>query len=220
MMYSELPLECKISYTLATATCNEYPYFNICKQNRYLAFSGTGMITFLLVLLLIAVLLASWVLTLLGMPGNWLMVAATATYAYLTPAESAASIGWKVVAVLFVLAALGEIIELLAGAMGAAKAGGSKRGAVLALLGSIIGGIVGVIIGMPIPLAGPILAALLFAACGAMTGAIFGEIWAGRNLDASWQIGKAAFLGRLAGTLGKMLIGAVMVTIVVAALVL
>jgi uncharacterized protein len=178
------------------------------------------MITFLFVLLLIVVLLASWVLTLLGMPGNWLMVAATATYAYLMPSESAASIGWKVVAVLFVLAALGEIIEFLAGSVGAARAGGSKRGAVLALLGSIIGGIIGIFIGMPIPLAGPIFAALLFAAGGAMTGAILGEFWAGRNLDVSWQIGKAAFLGRLLGTLGKMLIGAVMVALVVAALVL
>jgi hypothetical protein len=178
------------------------------------------MITFFFALLLIVVLLIGWALTLFGMPGNWLMALATAVYAYLMPAESAAAIGWKVVVVLIILAAMGEIIELLAGSMGAARAGGSKRGAVLALLGSITGGIVGIFIGMPIPLVGPIFAALLFAAGGAMTGAIIGEIWAGRRLDASWQIGKAAFVGRLVGTLGKILIAAVMLALVVASLLL
>jgi uncharacterized protein len=178
------------------------------------------MMTFLYAILLILVLLAAWALTLLGMPGNWLMVLATTVYAYFMPAESAASIGWNVVVVLIILAALGEIIEFLAGSMGAAKAGGSKRGAALALLGSMIGGIVGIFIAMPIPVVGPIFAALFFAAAGAMTGAIIGEIWAGRHLDESWHIGKAAFVGRLAGTLGKMLIGAVMLALVAAALVL
>jgi hypothetical protein len=48
---------------------------------------------------------------------------------------------------------------------------------------------------------------------------MLGELWAGKNLDASWRIGQAAFWGRLAGTLGKMLVGIVMVAVVVVALV-
>jgi uncharacterized protein len=171
---------------------------------------------FFLALLLIVVLLACWMLTLVGMPGNWLMVVATAIYACCMPA----ALGWKVVVLLSMLAALGEIIELLAGAMGAAKAGGSRRGAVMALAGSIIGGIVGVFIGVPIPLVGPVLAAVLFAGLGALVGAICGETWAGRDLSSSWKIAKLAFWGRLAGTLGKMLLGALMVAVVVAALLL
>ena len=48
-----------------------------------------GMFILLLALLLIAVLTASWVLTLLGMPGNWLMVLATAVLRLrLSPAGS------------------------------------------------------------------------------------------------------------------------------------
>ena len=117
--------------------------------------------------LLIAVLLAAWVLTLLGMPGNWLMVAATAVYAYFMPVDSRAAIGWNVIVIFLALAFLGEILELMAGAVGTAKAGGSKRGAALAMLGSIVGGVVGIIVGVPIPLVGPILAALLFAGLGA-----------------------------------------------------
>ena len=80
-------------------------------------------------LLLILILVTCWLLTLLGMPGNWLMAAAAAVYACLVPAQSPAALGWKTVAALLVLAALGEIVELLAGAMGVAKAGGSRRGA-------------------------------------------------------------------------------------------
>jgi uncharacterized protein len=184
------------------------------------AFVGPCVMNLFFAILLISVLLAGWLLTLLNMPGNWLMVLATVTYAYFVPVESSAAIGWKVVVVLLVLAALGEILELVAGAAGTAKAGGSGPGAVLALLGSITGGILGVFVGVPIPLVGPIFAALLFAGLGAMVGAMLGEMSVGRNLAASWQIGKAAFWGRLAGTLGKVLIGAVMVAVVIASFVL
>ena len=177
------------------------------------------MTTIFFALLLIVVLLASWVLTLLGMPGNWLMVMATATYAYFVPADSPAAIGWKVVVALAVLASLGEILELLTATAGTVRAGGSRRGAALGLLGSMIGGLLGIFIGLPIPLVGSLFAALFFAGLGAAAGAILGEISVGKDIAASWQISKAAFWGRLTGTLGKMLVGAVMVAVVAAALV-
>ena len=170
-------------------------------------------------LLLILVLLACWPLTLLGMPGNWLMASATAVYAYLVPAQSSASLGWKTVVALLVLAALGEIVELLAAAMGVAKAGGSRRGALMALVGSILGGIVGIFVGVPVPLIGSVVAAVLFAGLGAMAGAALGETSAGRDACTSWQIAKLAFWGRLAGTLGKIILGAVMIAVVMAALI-
>ena len=176
--------------------------------------------TLLIALLLIVVLLASWALTLVSLPGNWLMVTATALYAYLMPAKSPVAIGWKTVVAILVLAALGEVVELLAGAAGAARAGGTRRGAALALVGSIVGAVVGLFVGLPIPLAGSVIAALLFAGLGAMAGAMLGEVWAGRNLGASWPVGTAAFRGRLLGTLGKMLIGGLIVAVIIAALVL
>jgi uncharacterized protein len=176
--------------------------------------------TLLFALLLVVVLLASWGLTLLSLPGNWLMVAATAIYACFVPAASPAGIGWKVVAAILVLAALGEVIELLSGVAATARAGGSRRGAALALVGSLVGAIVGVFVGLPIPLAGSVIAALLCAGLGAMAGAMLGEIWAGRNFDASWRIGFAAFRGRLLGAAAKTLIGGLIVATVIAALVL
>lgn len=171
-------------------------------------------------ILLLLVLLAAWLLTLLGMPGNWLMLAATAIYAFFMPPDSAAAIGWPVVIALAALAGLGELLELLTVTAGAAKAGGSKIGALTALAGSIAGGVLGVFVGLPIPMIGSLIGVLLFASLGAMAGAVFGEWMIGRNLGASLHVGKAAFWGRLLGTLGKMLVGAVMVVVAVAAMIL
>ena len=159
-------------------------------------------------------------MTLLALPGNWLMVVATSIYAYLVPAQSPAALGWRTVVAILVLAAMGEVVELVASAMGVSKTGGSRRSAVMALAGSIVGGILGVFVGVPIPLIGSVVAAVFFAGLGAMAGAIFGEISAGQRLGTSWRIGKAALWGRLTGTLGKMLLGAVMIVVVVAAMLL
>jgi uncharacterized protein len=169
--------------------------------------------------LLIVVLLGCLGLTLFGLPGNWLIVAVTAIYACLAPAHSAAAIGWTPLAVLVVIAVLGEIVELLAATVGTAKAGGSRRGAVLALACSIVGAVVGLFVGIPIPLVGPILAALLFAGLGALAGAMLGELWAGKDWGTSWRIGKAAFGGRLVGTVAKMLLGGMMIVVVIIALI-
>ncbi len=176
--------------------------------------------SFLWAILLMVILLIAWVLTLLGMPGNWVMVVAVALFVLLVPEQSAVAIGWGVVVALLLLAALGELLEFLAGAIGVTKAGGSKRGAVLALLGSLAGGIIGLFVGVPIPFVGSIVAVVLFAGLGALAGAVLGEQWRGRSLDQSWQIGKAAFWGRLLGTLAKTAIGAVMVGVTAAALLL
>ena len=143
--------------------------------------------------LLLIVLAACWVLTLLGMPGNWLMIAAAVGYVLLVPGDSPAAIGWATVVVLSVLALLGELLEFLAGALGAAKAGGSRRSAVLALAGSLAGAVVGLFVGLPIPLVGPLLGALLLAA--GHSGAVLGERWKGRQLDKSLKVGEGAFWG-------------------------
>jgi uncharacterized protein YqgC (DUF456 family) len=169
-------------------------------------------------LLLVLALVVCWLLTLLGLPGNWFMAALAAVYAWLAPAQAHLAIGWKTVVALLVLALLGEIVELLAGAVGVAKAGGSKRGAALALLGSILGGMIGLVVGLPIPLVGSLVAAVLFAGLGAMIGAALGETWVGQDPGTTWRIAQRAFWGRLAGTLGKVILGAVMIAVVVAAM--
>jgi uncharacterized protein YqgC (DUF456 family) len=85
-------------------------------------------------------------------------------------------------------------------------------------MGSIIGSMVGLIVGVPLSLIGSVIAAVLFAGLGAMAGAALGEIWCGQDLDTTWRIAKGAFWGRLAGTLGKIILGAVMIVVVVTAM--
>ena len=171
-------------------------------------------------IVLVLVLLIGWASNLFGLPGNWLNVAAAAVYAFLIPAGQRLSMGWLVVAVILVLAILGELIEWIAGALGVAKTGGSRRGAVLALVGSMIGGIVGAFVGIPIPLVGPVIGILLFASLGALVGAVIGEKSKGQDWSASFHVGHGAFWGRLMGTLGKILFGFFIVAVAVAALLL
>jgi uncharacterized protein YqgC (DUF456 family) len=170
-------------------------------------------------LLLAVFAIVSWLSQLVGLPGNWMLVVAVALYAWIAPSEGRADIGWQTVAVLIVLAIVGEIVEFIAAASGVTKAGGSRRGALLALVGSIIGGIVGLGIGLPVPVVGSLLAALVFGGLGALAGAMLGESWKGRDFDASLEVGKAAFVGRVLGTVGKLIVGSVMLVVTLVSLV-
>ena len=68
-----------------------------------------------------------WFLNLLGLPGNWFMVAAAALYTWLMPHDTRAAIGWPVVGTIAGLAVVGELVEFAASAAGVQKAGGSRR---------------------------------------------------------------------------------------------
>ncbi len=171
-------------------------------------------------ILFVVVLVASWLAQLVGLPGNWAIVTVAALYAWLLPGEHLTAIGWRAVGILLALAVLGEIVEFAAGAVGVSTAGGSRRGAVLAIAGSLVGGIVGLFIGLPIPVIGSLVSAVLFGGLGALAGAVLGETWKGRDFDASLEIGKAAFLGRLLGTVAKMVVCTLMVVVALGALAL
>ncbi len=171
------------------------------------------------VLAVLCLLGAGWIMTLLGLPGNWFMLLGIAVVALLVPETWRIDIGWWTVGALMALAVVGEILESLTVAWGTSRAGGSRRAALLALCGSIGGGIVGAVVGLPIPVIGSVVAVLLGASFGATAGAMVGESWKGRTAEQGWEVGKAAFWGRLFGTLGKIVTASVMVAVVLAALV-
>lgn len=173
-------------------------------------------VVILAAILLVILAVACWASNIIGLPGNWLVVALAATYSYFMPDERRLDIGVSTVVGLFALAALGELIEFLAGALGASKAGASKRGTALALAGSLLGGIAGIFV--PIPVVGQIVGPIVCAGLGALVGAVIGEQWKGRDLDETLNIGHAAFWGRLIGTLGKILVGCVMLVLVIVSL--
>lgn len=170
--------------------------------------------------LLVMVLAGCWLLTVMGIPGNWGMVVAAGLFAWLIPEGSAVTLGWTTVVVLLILACLGELLEFLAGAIGVAQAKGSKRSAVLAVLFSIVGSFVGVAVGAPIPLIGQFVAIVFFSGLGALLGAGLGERWKGRTEKEALRVGHAAFWGRILGTVSKILVGSMMVAVALGALIL
>lgn len=160
-----------------------------------------------------------WLIGLLGLPGNWLMLIATAIYVVAVPEVATDSLWWVALAVLLVLAIVGEALEMLASAHGVRKHGGTKLSALLSFVGAIVGAIFGAVIGTGfMPIIGSLIGALLLSGAGALGGAFLGEQWSGRSVDDSLQVGQAAFWSRLAGTVAKMVIGCVMLAVILVVL--
>jgi uncharacterized protein YqgC (DUF456 family) len=153
--------------------------------------------------------LVFWASILFGMPGIWLMVLVAAVVEWLQPGEYMFSRVTLYVSAGFAL--LAEILEFLMGAAGARQAGGSRRGAALA----IVGGVIGAILGTALPV--PVLGTLIGACAGAFAGSLLGDRLAGRPLEQSVEAGRGAAIGRFWGTTSKMFIGAVVLVLLAAA---
>lgn len=168
--------------------------------------------------LLLATIAIGWALTLVAMPGTWLMVGGATLYAWLGPQAGVIQLHWQSVIAMLVVATVGEVAESLAGVVGAHRAGGSRRSAVYSLIGSIIGAIGGATIGIPIPLIGSAIGAVLGGAVGAFAGAAYAEHTLGETANQSMKVAQAAFWGRLLGTGAKTLAGSVIAAIVLVAI--
>lgn len=166
------------------------------------------------VLLLVANV-AACVATFFTLPGTWVIVGLMALTAYFLPEGTGRTlgVGWGEVAILAVLAGLGEVIEFASGAAGAKKVGASRRSVALSLVGAAVGSIAGAIVGFPVPIFGPILAAVFGGGLGAFGGAYVGEKWKGRGHAESVTVGRMAFVGRVLGTVGKLAVAILMVVV-------
>ncbi len=170
---------------------------------------------FWLLVVVLLLLNAAWlILVALGLPGTWLMVITTALVAWWKwPADSTVDppmIGIGVLAAIMVLAALAEVLELVAGVLGAKATGAGRRGSIGALAGGLIGALVGTFL-IPIPLLG----SLLGACVGAGLGAWGLELSGGRRQLAALKAGIGAGVGRFVGTVVKLTAG-VLIWLVVA----
>jgi len=165
------------------------------------------------VLLIVASGIA-WTTNFFALPGNWFVIGFAVLFvSALDTGDAVHGLNWEAVAFLVVIAAGGELLEFFAGAAGAARQGGSRRAVALAIAGTIAGSIAGAIMGVPVPVIGPLLGALAGGAGGAFAGAYLGEMWKHGGTDKSITVGWGAAIGRLLGTLGKLLAGAVMIVI-------
>jgi uncharacterized protein YqgC (DUF456 family) len=155
-------------------------------------------VTYLCAAILVLINTIWLALDVLGLPGNWLMVAGTLLLAWLEPGMFSV---WTLVAIV-ILAAAGEVLELLSGAWGARKGGAGRRGSAGALVGGVIGAIVGTF-WIPVP----VLGSLVGACAGACLGAWFLELRGGRDFGASFRAGVGAGVGRALGTVIKLAVG-------------
>ncbi len=171
----------------------------------------TLLISFSVLLLLVNAV--GVVLVLLQLPGTWLMLAATSAMAWWRWDHGLITI-WAL-ATLVVLAILGELVEFLGPALGAAKEKSSKRAAMLAVVGGVTGAIVGTILLAFLPVLGTLIGAVV----GSGLFSILGDLWAGREMELAWKGGKGAAIGRFWGALGKLMIAVVMWLVVAVALV-
>jgi uncharacterized protein YqgC (DUF456 family) len=184
------------------------------------------MMHLVIAIALICAALLAWLSTLVSLPGNWLILIMAAGFAWAFPADSMGasgaarmSLSWGVVGVLAGLAFLGEIGEFLAGSVGAARQGASRRAMVLSLIAAVVGSLLGaVIVSAVLPIIGTLLGALLGGCAGAFGGAYMGEWWKGRSAADRISVGSGAMVGRLLGTMSKFLVGAVMVAVLCVAL--
>jgi len=172
------------------------------------------------VAMLISAVITGWMLTLMGLPGNWLMVSCAALFALLGPHTGVLHIGWTAVLTITALAVVGEIAELATSVWSARRAGGSRRAAVFALLGSIAGAVAGAVVGLPIPIIGPPVAALLGGALGSLAGAAAAEHSLGEEPGQSFRVGHAAFWGRILGTGAKTVAGTAIAAILLVGLII
>ncbi len=148
------------------------------------------------ILTLIAMLTGMF-LSILGLPGIWLMVGAVGVYAWLTRFQQ--FVGTTSLIVLVVIALLAEAVEFLAGSAGAKKAGGSKR----AMMGAVIGALIGGIFLSVIPV--PVISTIVGACLGAFIGAAVVELMIFKDVDRSLRVGVGAAHGRFLGILGKLI---------------
>jgi len=139
-------------------------------------------------------------LNVLGLPGNWLMVAAAGILAWVYRHEGMFSV-WTLLAVVL-LAAGAEAVELLAGLIGSRRAGASRQAAWGALLGGLLGALFGTV-AIPVPLLGSLLGACFGAAMGAWAM----ELTLRRPQRQALKSALGAGVGRLVGTVGKLAIG-------------
>lgn len=160
------------------------------------------------VVILILVLFGALLLIPLGLPGTWVMVGAALVFRL---AVRGAGVGLATVAVVAVLALIGEVLEFSLSARYTRQYGGSRR----AGWGAILGGLAGAFIGVPVPVIGPVIGAF----AGAFFGAFAAELSVRADHRAATRVATGALLGRAAAAAMKVALGAVMaVWIVIAAL--
>ncbi len=144
-----------------------------------------------------AVLLIGLIAVPIGLPGNFIIVAAALVTALVT---RFAIIGWWTVGIFLAAAVIGEIVEGLLGPVVAGRYGATKWG----MIGAIAGGIGGAIVGTAVT---PVIGTVVGSFVGTAIGAPLLEWVRGASKDDGMRAGFGAFLGRSIAAAIKLAIG-------------
>ena len=143
---------------------------------------------------------AGMVLSVLQLPGTWLIVAATAGYAwyYDWVRISITTVVWLVV-----IAGAAEIVEALSGYVAGRRGGASRRAGWYGMFGGIAGAL---LLTVPVPIIGTIIG----AAIGCFVGALVAELSQARGWQAGARSGMYTAVGRTMGSVFKIAAAIVM----------
>lgn len=143
-----------------------------------------------------AVLIGSVLATMLGLPGNWLLLVVMIGYSYFTDFQilPLSTMLWLTGAIL-----LGELIEFMAALLGAKRNKASR----LAMFGTVCGGFAGAMIGTMIL---PLIGSVIGAAAGVFAVAYFVERHVTGDSAQAKQVAVGAMFGQLIGMLAKLCI--------------
>lgn len=142
-------------------------------------------------------------------PGGWLMygiaIAIQYTDHWYRPDDAPQPFPWWTLVAAAILLLLGELLEFLAGVLGAARFGATRPG----MIGALIGGIAGMLIFpaslIAIPVIGPIVGVFVGALVGTFAGALIAEVGVRQSrFQDALRPAFGAALGRLFGTVGKV----------------
>jgi uncharacterized protein len=129
------------------------------------------------------------------LPGTTIILAGAIIHRVMLGPEK--SIGWWSIGVLVLLTLTTYALDFLSGYFGAKYFGATKWG----MFGAMLGALIGIVFGIIGLFVGPVI------------GAIAGEFIAGKRMIDAGRAGWGSLLGNLAGMIGKLVIGLVMITI-------
>lgn len=139
-------------------------------------------------------------LSVFGLPGNWIMITLLAAFHFLMPGQSPLGV-WTWAFILGV-GVLGEVLEFVLQLKQSKKYGSSTTGTV----GGVIGALVGAILMAPLFFG---IGAFIGALLGAWTGCYLFELLRGQESKVAARAALGAMFGRFLGTVCKLACGVV-----------
>jgi len=152
-------------------------------------------------------------LTLLTLPGMWLMLLAAVILDFVIFPEIDV-FSWQTLAVAGGITLAAEAVEMLASALGVKAVGASRRAAIGSVIGALLGAVFGTVL-LPIPVVGTVVGGAIGAGAGAMGMELTlrrTESATGSVLPADWRqaarAGGGAAAGRFVAIIVKLLLAA------------